>query len=61
LTNCHRCKTRKDKNELVGANIFDALTGTHIITRWLCLPCANTIGLIHNEQYPQATNEGDAL
>lgn len=44
--NCHNCKEPKERIELVGANIFDASTGNHIITRWLCMPCAILIGLI---------------
>lgn len=46
MTNCHRCKTHKDRAELIGANVFDAVTGRYIITRWYCLPCANTLGLV---------------
>lgn len=46
LTNCNRCKQAFDKPNLLGANIFDASTGIHIITRWYCKFCANTIGLI---------------
>lgn len=45
--NCHICKQPKERIELVGANIFDASTGSHIITRWLCMTCAVSIGLIH--------------
>lgn len=43
---CHRCKQDKEKSELIGANVFDATTGTHIITHWYCHFCANAIGLL---------------
>lgn len=47
MTNCHRCRIPKQKTELIGANIFDAVTGTHIITRWYCLFCARVVGLLN--------------
>lgn len=46
MTNCHKCKAPKEKTDLIGANVFDATTGTHIITRWYCMNCAIVMGLV---------------
>lgn len=43
---CHNCDTVIDRFDAVGANVFHALTGSHIITRWYCMSCALMIGLI---------------
>lgn len=59
--NCHKCKQTIAKADMIGANIFDASTGTHIITRWYCIFCADVLGLLKKMPYTQATTEGDAL
>lgn len=43
---CSICLEPKERAELVGANVFDALTGMHIITRWYCRPCAVKSGVL---------------
>lgn len=61
MTKCHRCKVDTPTSDMIGVNVFDALTGMHIITRRYCRFCASTLTLLKTEQYPQATTEGDAL
>ena len=43
---CNRCRQTINKDDLFGVNIFDAQTGTHVITRWYCRFCARVVGLI---------------
>lgn len=43
MKKCHRCKINDVE---IGVNVFDTVTGQHIITRRYCKFCAGTIGLI---------------
>lgn len=46
MTKCTRCKQSFDRQDMIGCNIFDASTGTHIKTHWYCHFCAKVLGLI---------------
>lgn len=43
MTMCTRCKATFSNEDMFGANIFDATTGKHIMTRKYCKFCGKVV------------------